>query len=125
MKSDFITVYTDRLEESIKFYEDVLGFTLENRVDAGGGVTLVFLSDGHGGNLELIDRGEPLAATQNSPVAITIKVDDIFDTEKMIDAKGVTKTFGPVTMPSGVSLLHVVDPSGVTINFVQMGDFKE
>lgn len=122
MKIDFLSIYTDKLEESISFYTNFLGFSLDRRVDAGGNVTLVFLSDGVGSNIELVDRGEPLPKATNCPVAITIKVDSIYDTEKMVLDAGLVMTFGPMKMPSGVSLLHVQDPNGVTVNFVEMGE---
>ncbi len=122
MKIDFITIYTDKRAESITFYTDVLGFILDKQMDVGGGVALVFLSDGEGGYIELVDRGTPVPKSENCPVAITIKVDDIHKTDRMVEEQGCTKTFGPITLPNGISLLHILDPNGVTINFVEMGE---
>ncbi len=45
MNIDFITIFTDKLQESIQFYTDVLDFTIMREADAGNGVKLVFLTD--------------------------------------------------------------------------------
>ena len=42
----FVTIPTKELEESLKFYTTILGFTLTQRLDRPGGVVLAFLSKG-------------------------------------------------------------------------------
>jgi catechol 2,3-dioxygenase-like lactoylglutathione lyase family enzyme len=42
----FLTIPTKKLEESLKFYTTILGFTLTRRLDRPGGVVLAFLSRG-------------------------------------------------------------------------------
>ncbi len=124
MQINYFSIYTDKLEETIKFYTEFLGFKQERRVQAGEKVTLVFLNDGHGSNIELVDQGIALENPKNSSVALTIVVENIGDIEKIVDDAGYTKSFGPQKMPSGVTLLHILDPNNVTINFVEMGDMK-
>ncbi len=120
MKIDYVTIFTSKVDETITFYTDVMGLELGDRVEMPGDVTLVFLSDGDGVNVELVDMGSEVAFVENSPVALTTIVKSIIDAEEMVDSKGISKSFGPVTTPSGVSLLHIKDPNGVIINFVEM-----
>ncbi len=120
MKIDFITIFTNNISESIDFYSDILGFTVTSTVDAGNGVTLVFLTDGNGGNIELIDQGVERPAAQNCPVALTIKVDSIEMAIELTTSKEITPALGPKTMENGIKILHIKDPSGVTINFVEL-----
>lgn len=124
MQINYFSIYTDKLEETIKFYTEFLGFNLDKRIQAGEKITLVFLNDGKGGNIELVDQGIPMEDPKNSSVAITIVVDDIKDIEKAADEAGYVKSFGPQEMPSGVTLLHILDPNKVTINFVEMGNLS-
>lgn len=124
MKIDYLSIYTDKLEETISFYTGFLGFKLGKRVQASEKVTLVFLNDGAETNIELVDQGIPMEEPKNTSFALTIVVDNIEDTEKMVDEASIVKTFGPITMPSGVSLLHIQDPNGITINFVEMGEME-
>ncbi len=120
MNIDFITIFTDKLQESIQFYTDVLGFTVMREADAGNGVKLVFLTDGYGGDIELIDHGLKRPLSQNCPIALTIKLDSIETAVELTETKNIEPIFGPATMPSGVKLLHIEDPNGITINFVVM-----
>lgn len=121
MKIDYITIFTDKLEESISFYTNTLGFTITDRVEHPEGVTLVFMTDDEGRAFELVDTGEKVPTVKHSPVALTVTVPCIVQAEKMVDNLGHPKTFGPLTLPSGVSLMHISDPNGVVVNFVQMG----
>lgn len=120
MNIDFFTVYTNKIEESIAFYTKTLGLTVKEQYTTPGGVTLVFLCDEKGTTIELVDTGQILPEVQHSPVALTIKIPCMIKTEKMVDELGHEKIFGPLSMPGGITLMHIADPNGVVINFVQM-----
>lgn len=121
MKIDYITIFTSKLNESIQFYTEVLNFENYRTIDTGD-ATLVFLADGFGSNIELVDNGQRLERGSSCPVAITSVVPSVKAIEEMLHEKQVPITFGPITMPSGVTLLHIEDPQGVTINFVEMDE---
>lgn len=121
MKVDYITIFTSKMDDSIRFYTNVLGFENYRTIETGD-VTLVFLTDGEGTNIELVDNGEQVKSDSGCPVAITSVVPSVKAIEEMLNEKTVPITFGPVTMPSGVTLLHIEDPQGVTINFVEMDE---
>ncbi len=48
MNIDFITIGTLDLDKSIKFYQDILGFTMYDRFSPAMDVEIAFLSDNHG-----------------------------------------------------------------------------
>ncbi len=121
MNIEYFSIYTSRLDKSIKFYTEALGFTLSNRVDLGEGAALAFLTDSSGSVIELVDSGATLSKVTDSPVAVTIKVEDMQEIKELVKSQGLTVTMGPITMPNGITLLHVSDPNGITINFVEMG----
>ncbi len=118
MKIDYVTIFTSKIDESLQFYSDIIGLTLEKRVDHKT-VTLIFLSDGNGVNVELVDTGVELPFVENCPVAITTLVEDITEIEKMINENSLTISFGPFTTPTGYKIIHIKDPNGVVINFVE------
>lgn len=120
MKIDYITIFTDKLEESIAFYTGTLGFTVTDRVESAGSATLVFMKDDAGRSFELVHTGEKLPAVSHSPVALTVTVPCIVAAEKKVDTLGHEKTLGPLTLPNGISLMHISDPNGVIVNFVQL-----
>ncbi len=123
MDITYFSIYTSQLDKSIEFYTEVLGFTLSNRVNVGEGGTLAFLTDNRGSVIELVDSGVALPKVTDSPVAVTIKVDDMQEIKELVKSQELRVTMGPVTMPNGITLLHISDPNGITINFVEMGEF--
>ncbi len=123
MNIEYFTIYTSRLDKSIEFYTEILGFTLSNRVEFGEGAALAFLTDSRGSVIELVNCGVDLALVTDSPVAVTIKVDDMQEIEDLVKSQELTVTMGPIKMPNGITLLHISDPNGITINFVEMGGF--
>lgn len=121
MKIGFITIPTDKLDKSIKFYKRVLGFKLFKRVSPSDDVEIAFMSDKHEGVIELISRlGQgPVSHTECS-VSIGFEVEDIDEIKKHLEKHKVKITSGPIRLPNATSLLHAEDPNGVKLGFVQM-----
>ena len=69
-------------------------------------------------NLELIcnERSKPKS---ESRISLTIKVDQIGETEKYLKAEGVHITAPPKTVKDGKKMLTAVDPNGVEIDFIE------
>lgn len=121
MKISFITIPTDKLEESIKFYEAVLDFELFKRFSPTDDVEIAFMSDKHEGAVELISRrGQGSVSHKGSSLSIGFEVDDIDEIKQHLEKHNVKITSGPVRLPSAASLLHAEDPNGVKLGFVQM-----
>lgn len=115
MQSPIITVMTDKLEQSIEFYKNILGFSLNSRVDLDD-VTLQFLQF-ENMTVELVQLKNGPKLTTGNTVVLTFLVES-FDS---IIAKLVTTDEplpSPITLPSGVQMLRFTDPSGVPISFV-------
>ena len=124
MNIDYISIGTLSLEKSIKFYQDVLGFTLYDRFEPAQDVELAFLSDMHGTKIELIgkvDTGENICCN----ISIGFEVDDINSTKEHLEHNGVKIISGPLKLPHNVYLLHAEDPNGIKLGFIQHIKIKE
>ncbi|MGZ7136154.1 MAG: VOC family protein, partial [Methanobacterium sp.] len=55
MKVKYTNIAVDDLEESIKFYSDVLGFTENRRFNPGKGMTIAFLKGEGDSMIELTE----------------------------------------------------------------------
>jgi lactoylglutathione lyase len=119
MKIGFFTINTEKIEESKKFYIDIFGFHVEREFPPDAGMRIIFLSDGEGGEIELIDRGEPVESCSHRNVSIGFRVTDVEETHGMLLEHQVQILSGPIAVPSGVKLLHALDPNGVPLVFVQ------
>ena len=114
------------LEESIRFYCDVLGMKLLRQEDfPDGKFTLAFVGYGDESDhtvIELTHNWETSAYTLGDAYGhIAIGVDDIFATCDRIAAKGGKVTRMPGAMKHGTTVIAFVeDPTGYKVELIQL-----
>jgi lactoylglutathione lyase len=115
MKMVHVTIFTGCLEESIKFYEDVVGLNIQNDFRKFGG-NIVFLAKDEGDTqVELID--DPQKAYKGSGISMGFHVDDVEAKREELIEKGLDVT--PIITPNPhVKFFFIEDPNGVTVQFI-------
>ena len=120
-----IGIHTDNLQESIEFYTDVLGFTLDHTADLhGGGVRLAFLNLGSC-IVELINIADKnVAASRQAGVIdhLALGVKDISSLVQRLEDRGVTyETKAPSNIPikKGAKNIFFMGPSGERLEFFE------
>lgn len=115
------------LEESLKFYCDILGMKLLRQKDyPGGEFTLAFVGYGEEAETAVIELTYNWGVDQydlgNAYGHIALGVDDIYATCEKIKEKGgkVTREPGPMKHGSTV-IAFVEDPNGYKIELIQLG----
>ena len=108
------TIVVKDVEESIAFYQDVLGFQVVEKFyrDDGG---LVLLQSPDGAAAELIDS----KAYETGFWSIGVEVDDFEGAMEELKAKGCTFVFEPATLPLG-KLAMIQDPNGVRVAIIHL-----
>jgi catechol 2,3-dioxygenase-like lactoylglutathione lyase family enzyme len=96
---------------SLGFYRDEIGLAIARDYGAGtvfyAGQSLIELA-GHG--------------TPNAGGTMWLQVRDVYATENELKSRGVPITRGARQEPWGLHELHVTDPDGVLLIFVQVPD---
>lgn len=118
MNISFITIPVTSLEDTIKFYQEIMDFQVVTRFGAGPAIEIVFMADKNGNQLEFIQRGGEEIQHDGS-ISIGFYVEDINATADYLRKNNVQITAGPIALPSGVKLLHARDLNGVALGFVQ------
>ena len=111
------TVSVNDMDESLKFYQEIVGLMLNRRYKAGPGVEVAFLGNGET-LVELISNTkEPAQIGQNISLGFIVKsVDDMI---KFLKEKGV-EIDGEVMQPNPhIKFFFVKDPNGLRIQFVE------
>jgi glyoxylase I family protein len=120
---DHIEIVTDQLDRTVKFYTDVLGFTVRarDRIERSGlgvPIDLVYLDLG-GTTVELIryDGAAVDPAPQSEHLGyrmIALEVDDMQKTVDYLSTKGVDIVWGPRVRET-YSRAEIRDPNGYRI----------
>ena len=114
MKIKYTTMIVKDMDESIKFYTEVMGFEIDSQYDLGpaGAITL------------LKGEGETMVEIIKNPVdepglfSIGMDVEDLNATVKELKAKGAKITMEPTPITVG-TLAFLEDPNGVRIALIQ------
>ncbi|MFQ7103334.1 MAG: VOC family protein [Anaerovoracaceae bacterium] len=116
MKIEHITINSGKLEESVKFYQDVAGLEITRDMRGKGPLNIVFLADEKGDTcIELI--GNEDEAYSGEGISIGFEVEDAERYHEELWNKGMEAT--PLMKPvPGTSFFFVKDPNGVSVQFI-------
>ena len=122
---DHITINCCKVQESIDFYENVLGLSRVNTVDLGDHVLHLYQLPG--AKLELIEyRGEQKSVhAGNTDIGVyrhfAVRVDDIKEAQRRCEQAGYGINLPPTAIPQlgGQVVMLIVDPNGVEVEIMQ------
>jgi len=97
-------------QRSLEFYRDTLGLAIAREYPGG---TVFFIGQSL---LELAGHGEP----QGSSCTLWLQVRDVYATQDDLRARGVEIVREARQEPWALHEMHVDDPDGVTLIFVQV-----
>lgn len=101
---------------SVSFYRDALGLAVAREYSGG----VVFYA---GQSLiEVAGHGAPERPGTPFPVSLWLQVRDLYSTQKQLRDRGVEITREARAEPWGLHEMHVDDPDGMTLIFVQVPD---
>jgi catechol 2,3-dioxygenase-like lactoylglutathione lyase family enzyme len=101
-------------EQSLAFYRDGLGLAIWREYGAG---TVFFAGQSL---IELADHGRDDNESGMFPGAILLQVRDIYDTQEELSERGVRIARPARREPWGLHEMHIVDPDGVLLIFMQV-----
>lgn len=103
-------------QRSLRFYRDEIGLAIARDYGAG----MVFYA---GQSLiELAGHGAPDPVAGPFPGALWLQVRDVRATQAELESRGVPIARAARREPWGLHEMHVTDPDGVTLIFVQVPD---
>ena len=118
MKFCWCTITVDNMEESLKFYQEIVGLSISRRFVGGPGVEISFLGDGET-KVELISEPSHKAPKDIAGVSLGFEVKSVDEKIKFIKEKGLEVDSGPYQPNPHVRFFYVKGPSGVKIQFVE------
>ena len=118
MKFRWSTITVSNLEESLKFYQDIVGLSINRRFEVGPGMEVVFLGAG-GTEVELFYDENYEGDGNIEGISLGFTVNSVDEQIKLIKEKGYEVESGPFEPNPNVKFFFVRDPNGVKIQFVE------
>jgi len=117
MKFLWTTIDVLDLDESVRFYEEIVGLSVSRRV-TGGPSQIAFMGEGET-KVELITHEGAVPGAVGSGISIGFAVADLDEKIAFLQEKGVAITEGPFAPNPSVRFCYVRDPNGVRVQFVE------
>ena len=114
MKVKYATIIVEDLDESIRFYTEVLGFNIESQHNPLPGVTILLLKGKGDAMIELIKNTQ----YETGFYSLGMDVEDINAAVKELKLKGAKINMEPTPITVGI-LAFLEDPNGVRIALIQ------
>lgn len=118
MKFCWCTITVDNMEDSLRFYQEIVGLSISRRFTAGPGMEIAFLGEGET-KVELIRDSNHKAANNCEGISLGFEVESVDKMIKHIKEKGLEVDSGPYQPNPHVKFFYVKDPNGVKIQFVE------
>jgi lactoylglutathione lyase len=118
MKFCWATITVKDMEESLKFYQEIVGLPVEKRFETRPGVEIVFLGDGET-KVELIRNEQIKDVSFGQDISLGFEVDSIDEMMKLVKEKGIEIHSGPFRPNPHTKFFFVLDPNGLKIQFVE------
>jgi len=118
MKLAHVTINVRNMEESIKFYKEIVGLPITLRFDAGPGREIVFLGEGET-KVELIKDEGLDDINIGEDIAIGFGVENLDETMEFIKEKQIKIQSGPFQPNPNTRFFYVEDPDGLKVQFIE------
>lgn len=118
MKFCWCTIRVNNMEDSIKFYKEIVGLYISKRYMTDNGKEICFLGDGET-KVELIYDSNYRATDNREGISLGFEVESIDKMIQFIKEKGLEVESGPFQPSPHIKFFYVKDPNGFKIQFVE------
>lgn len=118
MKFCWTTIIVKNMEESLKFYQEIVGLPLDRRYRARPGTEIAFLGDGET-KIELICYESVPNVIIGQDISLGFEVKSLDEMMEYVKARGIAIHSGPIEPNPHIKFFFILDPNGLKIQFVE------
>lgn len=118
MKFNWVTLHVKNLDQSLNFYQNIVGLPLARRFQAGPGNEIAFLGDGET-QVELIANTRDSLAGMSPDLSLGFAVESLDSTIAMLQDNGIAIHSGPFQPGPNIRFIYVQDPDGLKVQFAE------
>lgn len=112
------TLNVKNLEESLSFYENIVGLKVVNRFPAGPSMEIAFLGEGET-KIELICDQNNTQIDLGKDISMGFGVESVDEMIQFVESKGIAVHSGPFQPNPSSKFFFVLDPNGLKIQFIE------
>ncbi|MGI5891832.1 MAG: VOC family protein [Bacillota bacterium] len=119
------TMTINDMEESLAFYEGVLGLIVQRRFSPNDNIEIAFLGQAGQAQVELICNKHLADKLKENPhrgsgISLGFQVDSLNDALELVKEKGIAILRGPIRVNPTTQFFFVNDPNGYEIQLVEI-----
>jgi len=118
MKFCWTTLTVKNMEESLEFYQEIIGLSVNQRFQAGPNMEIAFLGQGET-KIELICNKEAKEINMGEHISLGFEVSNLDEMMDRVKERGITIHSGPFQPNPNVRFFFILDPNGLKIQFVE------
>ena len=118
MKFCWSTIRVNNLEESLDFYQKIVGLNLNRRFKADENTEIAFLGNDET-KLELIDSNENNNVNYGEDISLGFEVESLKSKINQLKKHEISIQSRPIQPNPNIKFFFVKDPNGLRIQFVE------
>lgn len=119
MKFCWITLNVKNMEESLTFYEEIIGLKIAERFNVEEGLEIAMLGEAYGHKIELICNKGQEVSVQKEGISIGFEVESLDKAMELLKDRNIPIKRGPFSPVPTTKFFFIDDPNGVEIQIVQ------
>ena len=118
MRFCWTTLYVKNMDESLKFYEEVVGLQLNRISKMSPTFELAFLGS-DATQVELIYDESKEIDYKNSTISLGFQTESLEVLIEQFNQKGIAILAGPIQPNPNLRFFYILDPNGIKIQFIE------
>jgi lactoylglutathione lyase len=115
----WITLNVNNMEESLKFYHEIIGLEVLERFTLGEKTEIVMLGKTDGTKVELIYNKNKNVSIQSHNISIGFEVKSLDEAMELVKKQNILIKRGPISPMSSIRFFIIDDPNGIAIQIVE------
>lgn len=115
----WITLNVNNMEESLKFYHEIIGLKILERFNAGEEIEIAMLGETDGTKIELIYNKNKNVSAQSEGISIGFEVKSLDKAMELVKDKNIPIKRGPISPIPSTRFFFINDPNNIEIQIVQ------
>ncbi|WP_315080932.1 VOC family protein [uncultured Clostridium sp.] len=115
----WITLNVSNMEESLKFYHEIIGLKISERFNVREDIEITMLGETDGTKVELIYNKNQNVSTRSDGLSIGFEVKSLDEAMELLKIKNIPIKRGPISPLPSSRFFFIDDPNGIEIQIVQ------